>query len=70
MSDEGGTIAERVDMHIFEPSGALLVVNGKDGRPLVTIERDRSLAFGERYEPDEAARIFWEAMARHAPVLP
>lgn len=57
---------DRIDMRIFVPGGPLLVVNDLQGNPMVTIERDRTLTYGENYDPDEAAQRFWTALARHA----
>jgi hypothetical protein len=39
----------------------------ENGRPMVTIHPDGRLEFGESYDPDEAARAFWEALKRFAP---
>ncbi|WP_399559358.1 hypothetical protein [Streptomyces chartreusis] len=39
-----------------------------NGRPLVTIDlSDGTMQFDPDYTPDEAARLFWEAVQRHAP---
>jgi hypothetical protein len=38
-----------------------------DGSPLVTIHPDGTLTYGPNYQPDEAARTFWEALAAHMP---
>jgi hypothetical protein len=40
-----------------------LVIGSRD-RPLVIISPDGSLQYGASYTPDEAAMVFWEAMAR------
>lgn len=40
----------------------LLVIHGEDDRPLVTVEHDGTVVYGAGYEPDAAARVFWEAM--------
>ncbi|MEU1592814.1 hypothetical protein ABZ468_08110 [Streptomyces sp. NPDC005708] len=39
----------------------------QNSQPMVTIHPDGRLEFGEAYEPDEAARAFWEAVERFAP---
>jgi hypothetical protein len=39
----------------------------ENGRPLVTIHPDGRVELGEGYEPDEAARAFWDAVQRIAP---
>lgn len=49
----------------LEPNAINLPFNG---RPLVTINlNDGTLQFADGYEPDEAARLFWEAVQRHQP---
>lgn len=50
-------------VEILVPSGPLLTIHDEQG-PMVTIARDGSLTFGDSYDPDEAARIFWDAIAR------
>lgn len=47
-----------------------LVIADDDGNPLVSVHSDGSLTYGEGYDPDEAARIFWNALARHSPIPP
>jgi hypothetical protein len=42
-------------------------IPASNGRPLVTIRPDGTLEFGKDYQPDEAARAFWEAVQRLAP---
>ncbi|MFK0159175.1 hypothetical protein ACIQVK_44780 [Streptomyces sp. NPDC090493] len=39
----------------------------EDGRPLVTIHPNGRVELGEGYEPDEAARAFWDAVQRLSP---
>ncbi|MER7815635.1 hypothetical protein [Streptomyces sp. NPDC096153] len=38
-----------------------------NGQPLVTVHFDGRLEFGSEYEPDAAARLFWEAIGRWGP---
>lgn len=38
-----------------------------NNRPMVTIHSDGRLEFGESYDPDEAARAFWDAVQRFTP---
>lgn len=46
---------------------ALIIHFTKEGaHPMVTINGDGTLTYAEGYDPDEAARIFWEALARPA----
>ena len=52
-----GTTAE----HFF------LAIDAGGPEPLVTVKCDGTITYGKDYEPDKAARIFWEAMARNAP---
>lgn len=40
---------------------------GDDGNLLVCVGRDGKVEYGSNYTPDEAARIFWEALGRYAP---
>lgn len=40
------------------------LVIGTRGNPLVVIKPDGSLEYGQQYKPDEAAMVFWEALAR------
>lgn len=46
---------------------SLLTIYGEKGQLLVDIKPGEELEFGEDYTPDEAARIFWEAVAKAAP---
>ena len=39
----------------------------KDGHVLVTLRPDGTLVYGDGYDPDAAARIFWEALRNHRP---
>ena len=41
----------------------LLTIRGAEDRMMVEIHSDGTLRFGEGYTPNEAARIFWEAIA-------
>lgn len=45
----------------------ILQVDGRVGKMLVKIGIDGTLEYGEGYDPDETARIFWEALALYAP---
>lgn len=38
-----------------------------NGKPMVTIRPDGQLEFGEDYQPDAAAQVFWDAVRRFAP---
>lgn len=59
---EGVTIsAARVEMPLFSVGG--------NGTPIVTIHRDGRLEFSSDYDPDAAARAFWEAVQRLQPTF-
>lgn len=48
-----------------------LTINRPDGRNLVTISMETGeLTLGEDYDPDEAARIFWNAVRAMAGAHP
>lgn len=49
-----------------QPASIVLPFNNK---PMVTISPDGTIEFGEDYQPDEAARLFWEAVQRLQPTL-
>ena len=42
----------------------LISIMRADQNPLVTIHTDGRMEFGPDYEPDEAARVFWDAVQR------
>ncbi|MCG8971790.1 hypothetical protein [Streptomyces sp. CL12-4] len=44
-----------------------LRIPDENGRPLVTIHPDGQVELGEGYEPDKAARAFWDAVQRLSP---
>lgn len=47
----------------FTPSPRTIVLMDPNGNPLVTISLDDGThTFGPNYKPDEAAKIFWEAV--------
>lgn len=37
------------------------------GNVIVTVKRDGTVEFGEGYEPDKAAKIFWESVVQYMP---
>ncbi len=46
------------------PSEAeVLRITGASGDRLVTVHGDGRITYGAGYTPDEAARVFWEALA-------
>lgn len=50
------------DLQHFDAHPGELVI-GTQGRVLVRIQPDGQLRYGEGYTPDEAAELFWTAMA-------
>lgn len=52
-----------------EPKNYPLVIRAgdNDAPVLVAIDDHGEITYGEGYEPDEAARIFWEAMSAQMP---
>jgi hypothetical protein len=40
-----------------------------NNKPMVTLRPDGTIEFGDDYQPDEAARLFWEAVQRLQPTL-
>lgn len=49
------------------PAVPTITINSDSGRPLVTINPNGTLEYGEGYDPDDAARRFWEALRIHMP---
>lgn len=39
-----------------------------NNRTIVTLTSQGELVYGEGYTPDEAARVFWEALRSYAPL--
>lgn len=50
----------------LEPTAFAITIEGNKG-PLVGIRHDGTIEYGIGYDPDVAARIFWEALAAHMP---
>lgn len=48
----------------FAPASAFVIWSHKSNAPLVTVHFDGRIEYGPHYTPDEAARIFWEAIGR------
>jgi len=59
-----GAIADSV-LHLPKPE-FLVSLREDDGTLIVGIHADGSIATGPRYEPDAAAREFWNAVTRAA----
>ena len=49
-----------------EPPPDILDINRPGGELVVRIRADGSVEYGPGYKPDEAARLFWDAMAGEA----
>jgi hypothetical protein len=54
---------------VLAEDAPVLSIMRPDGSPMVAINRDGSMEYGEGYDPDEAAREFWAAMVKHMPAL-
>ncbi|MFD9443372.1 hypothetical protein [Streptomyces sp. NPDC060001] len=48
------------------PRPPIVALHGEDGNVLVAVHPDGHLEYGPGYGPDEAARVFWEAVERFA----
>lgn len=56
------------DFTLAAPVAPRIVIMSEDNRtPLVTIHPNGTLEYGPGYNPDEAARRFWDAMRHHMP---
>lgn len=44
-----------------------ITINGAGGDAMVSISPDGNIEYGEDYTPDEAAKVFWEAIALQNP---
>lgn len=54
-----------VQITAAKPTPMTITIPGADGTPLVSIRPSGELEYGPNYTPDEAARLFWEALASH-----
>lgn len=59
--------ASKVTLMAAEPVAPSIAIRQTNGQPLVTINPDGRLEYGPGYEPDEAARLFWDAIQHFAP---
>ena len=60
------TLADQsVSIHV--PAPPTIVIQGADRQPLVSIHPDGTLEYGPGYDPDEAARRFWDALRHYMP---
>lgn len=49
------------------PPPPIVHITGANGQPLVSVHPDGRTEFGDGYHPDEAARVFWDAVQRLVP---
>lgn len=56
--------------YIRDPLYWIFQIHGPDGSMLVGLHPDGSLEYGPGYDPDDAAKVFWQAMTRHSPIQP
>lgn len=59
-------MTDKSSITIGVPHGNFLVITNDQGQEMVRIGRDFALTYGDAYDPDEAARIFWDAFTRQA----
>lgn len=52
---------------LMEPTPPTIVIHGADRQPMVSIHPDGTLEYGPDYDPDEAARTFWDALRHYLP---
>ncbi|WP_329131537.1 hypothetical protein OG552_10460 [Streptomyces sp. NBC_01476] len=63
-----GTIPVGSVFAVADPAPPTITIQGgNNGRPLVTIHPDGTLEYGDGYDPDDAARRFWDALRTHMP---
>ena len=46
----------------------VFIIQGHDGKMMVSVGYDGTLTYGESYTPDAAAKTFWEAVGHTAPM--
>ncbi len=63
---QGQTTASEFTFQKHEPE-YVIQINGNDSKFMVGIKYDGTLVYGENYNPDEAAKIFWKALVHHMP---
>lgn len=68
-SEPTGSLAHTGTTQVFrlEPQERTVKILGDNGIPLVTLHPDGQLEYGPDYDPDEAARRFWDAMRHYMP---
>lgn len=58
---------EDITISAAQAQPSLITISNTVNKPIVTIRPDGRLEFGEGYQPDEAARVFWDAVQRLTP---
>ncbi|MFJ7023177.1 hypothetical protein ACIQUW_32925 [Streptomyces sp. NPDC101117] len=67
-SNAGSLFLANTDIQAVKiPPPPIVHITGSNGQPLVSIHPDGRTEFGDGYEPDEAARQFWDAVQRLVP---
>ncbi|MFJ4988773.1 hypothetical protein ACIP9H_33855 [Streptomyces sp. NPDC088732] len=62
-----GALSDTAIQAVIVPPPPTISIRGTDGQPLISVHPDGRHEFGENYEPDDAAKGFWEAVERFAP---
>jgi hypothetical protein len=50
------------ELTLVEPLTVYLLQISNNSEPIVSVKMDGTIEYGSNYTPDEAARIFWEAL--------
>ncbi|MCL8016894.1 hypothetical protein [Streptomyces sp. AS02] len=67
-SSSGSWFVPHTDVQALEIAPPPIVhITGSNGQPLVSVHPDGRTEFGDGYNPDEAARQFWDAVQRLVP---
>ncbi|MFC8986037.1 hypothetical protein [Streptomyces sp. NPDC057115] len=61
------TTDQTAGITVAPPIPPTIVISGGDGTPMVKIHPNGTLEYGPNYDPNEAARRFWDAMRYHMP---
>lgn len=71
LTDPSGSLFVSVDQlqALTFQQPPIITITGEGGTPLVSIHPDGHLEYGPTYEPDAAARTFWDAVQRLAPLI-
>lgn len=59
--------ADQITPHVIRlDPPPIFGIRAANGQPTVTVHHDGRLEYGPDYQPDEAARLFWEAVEQQA----